>query len=108
MTGNPLVLCFSLHKPGREAAWEEEWCERGAETSEKGRGSARIGGRRSRSAGVLTHERQLPGPLLGGDDLQRRRDGLDADDRLVGVVRSGHGQFEVPAHQKFGGHILQL
>lgn len=57
---------------------------------------------------VLTHQRQLPRPLLGCDDLQRRCDGLNADDRLVGVVCSWHGQFKVPAHQEFGGNVLQL
>ena len=56
----------------------------------------------------LTHERQLPGPLLGCDDLQRRRDGLNANDGLVGVISSWHSQFQIPAHQKFGGDILQL
>lgn len=60
------------------------------------------------STRVLTHERQLPGPLLGGDDLQGRCYGLNANDGLVGVVRSWHGQLKVPAHQKFGGNILQF
>ena len=56
----------------------------------------------------LTHKRQLPGPLFGCDDLQRRRDGLNANDGLVGVVSSRHRQFQIPAHQKFGGDVLQL
>ena len=57
---------------------------------------------------VLTHKCQLPGPLLGRDDLQRRRYGLNANDGLVGVIGSWHSQFKVPAHQEFGGNILQL
>lgn len=57
---------------------------------------------------VLTHQGQLPGPLLGRDDLQRWGYGLNADDWLVGVIGSWHSQFKVPAHQKFGGNILQL
>lgn len=57
---------------------------------------------------VLTHQRQLPRPLLGRDDLQRWGYGLNANDRLVGVICSWHSQFQVSAHQKFGGNILQL
>lgn len=51
-------------------------------------------GERKRGGGgmqvVLTHEGQLPGPLLGRDDLQRRGYGLNANDWLVGVIRSWH------------------
>lgn len=64
--------------------------------------------RREKVCSVLTHQGQLPGPLLGCDDLQRWGYGLNANDRLVGVICSWHSQLKVSAHQKFGGHILQL
>lgn len=51
--------------------------------------------------GALPISCQLPGPLLGCDDLQRRRNGLNANDGLVGVISSRHSQFQIPAHQKF-------
>ena len=44
----------------------------------------------------LTHDGELAWALFGGDDLQRGGDGLDADDRLVGVVSAGYGQFPGP------------
>lgn len=56
----------------------------------------------------LTHDGELSGPLLGGDDLQGGGDGLDADDGLVGVVGAGHGQLQVAAHQQLGRDVLEL
>lgn len=56
----------------------------------------------------LTHDGELAWALLGGDDLQRGGDGLNADDRLVGVISAWYSQLQVPAHQQLWRHILQL
>ena len=47
----------------------------------------------------LTHDSEFAWALFGGDDLQGGGDGLDADDRLVGVVSAWYSQLQVPAHQ---------
>lgn len=57
---------------------------------------------------ALTHDGELARPLLGGDDLQRGGDGLDADDGLVGVVGAWHGQLQVAAHQQLRRDVLEL
>lgn len=54
----------------------------------------------------LTHDGEFTWALLGGDDLQGGGDGLDANDRLVGVVSAGHGELQVPTHQQLWRHIL--
>ena len=54
----------------------------------------------------LTHDGEFAWALLGGDDLQGGGDGLDADDRLVGVISAWYSQLQVPAHQQLRRHIL--
>lgn len=56
----------------------------------------------------LTHDGELAWTLLGGNDLQRGSDGLDANDRLVGVVCARHSQLQVATHQQLGRNVLQL
>lgn len=46
-----------------------------------------------------THDGEFAWALFGGDDLQGGGDGLDADDRLVGVISARYSQLQVPAHQ---------
>lgn len=55
-----------------------------------------------------THDGEFARPLLGGDDLQGRRDGLDANNGLVGVIGSRNGELQVATHQQLWRHILQL
>lgn len=54
----------------------------------------------------LTHDGELSWALFGGDDLQGSGDGLDADDRLVGVVGAWYSQLQVAAHQQLRRHVL--
>lgn len=54
----------------------------------------------------LTHNGEFAWALLGGDDLQRRCDGLNADDRLIGVISARHRQLQVSAHQQLRRHVL--
>lgn len=54
----------------------------------------------------LTHDGEFAWALLGGDDLQGGGDGLDADDRLVGVISAWYSKLQVSAHQQLWRHIL--
>lgn len=56
----------------------------------------------------LTHDGEFAWALLGGDDLQRGGDGLDANDRLVGVISAGYSKLQVSTHQQLWRNILQL
>lgn len=56
----------------------------------------------------LTHDGEFAWALLGGDDLQRGSDGLDANDRLVGVISAGYCELQVATHQQLRRHILEL
>ena len=45
---------------------------------------------------------QLARPLLGVDDIQRRRDLLNTDDRLVDLIGSRYSKFQVMASHQLG------
>lgn len=60
------------------------------------------------SSQSLTHDGELAWALLGGDDLERGGDRLNADDGLIGVISAWHCELQVSAHQKLRRYVLQL